>query len=95
MSDELPKSPVSRPLFVARQTYRRRRLMDAARLLPLLGLLLWAVPLLWRNAPEDGVASSGALIYIFGVWCALVLAAALLSARLQLRDGDEQSRSDG
>jgi hypothetical protein len=31
---------MKRPLFVARQTYRQRRLRDAARLLPLLAVFL-------------------------------------------------------
>ena len=34
---------------VARKTYRRRRLMDVARLLPVLGALLFAVPLMWPD----------------------------------------------
>ncbi|KMK66514.1 hypothetical protein [Puniceibacterium sp. IMCC21224] len=79
------------PLFLERQTYRRRRLMDAARFLPVLGLLLWAVPLLWQSGV---VASSGALIYIFGVWLTLVLAAFVLSFRLRLR-GDEPGADSG
>ena len=36
-AEDRPRRP---SLFLERRTYRRRRLMDAARLLPLLGLLL-------------------------------------------------------
>lgn len=79
------------PLFLERQSYRRRRLMDAARFLPVLGLLLWAVPLLWQRG---SVASSGALIYIFGVWLALVLAALILSLRVR-RSGIDDTGGDG
>lgn len=67
-------------LFLERGTYRRRRMMDAVRLLPLLGLALWLVPLLWP-LPEDSVAPlpmSVALRYVFGVWAGLILCCWLL-----------------
>ncbi len=66
--------------FVEQRTYRRRRLMDIARLAPLIGVLLFLVPLLWPEgdssaAPEGGGTSSmsSAMIYIFSVWVGLVL----------------------
>ncbi|MGY9048509.1 hypothetical protein P775_08175 [Puniceibacterium antarcticum] len=80
ISPERPRSP----LFLQRQSYRRRRLIDAARFLPVLGLLLWAVPLLWPTGEQEPVHSSGALIYIFGIWALLVLAAFVLSLRLKV-----------
>lgn len=61
----------ARPVFLARRSYRRRRLMDAARLLPVLGIVLVLLPALWSPAP--GVAQAG--IYLFAVWFALCLAA--------------------
>jgi len=68
-------------LFVERRTYRHRRLMDIARLLPLLGALLFLVPLMWPNpdpypAPDTsgGMAMSEAITYIFLVWTLLILA---------------------
>lgn len=64
-------------VFLERQTYRRRRLMDAARLLPVLGALLFAVPLLWPGAEDAGAAApmptSRAIRYIFLVWALLIL----------------------
>ena len=87
--------PPRSPLFVERQIYRRRRLMDAARLLPLLGVMLWLVPLLWRDAPGGGVATSGALVYIFGVWALLVLAAGMIAYRLPGRGGESGDGEDG
>ncbi|CUH82645.1 hypothetical protein SAMN04488093_1219 [Tropicibacter naphthalenivorans] len=72
------------PLFVERQTYRRRRLVDAARALPVLGLMLWWVPLLW-SLPEEPMPASTALIYIFLVWAGLVAAAGLLIYALQAK----------
>ncbi|MFP4328125.1 MAG: hypothetical protein ACLFQL_08955 [Paracoccaceae bacterium] len=78
----------SSPIFVQRQTYRSRRLMDAARLLPLLGACLFAVPLLWPDEDGGAIRTSRAMIYIFGVWTLLIVATALLSRRLG-RDGDD------
>jgi hypothetical protein len=63
------------PVFLERQTYRMRRLMDAVRLLPLLGVALWMVPLMWPlpEAESGGIAMSTALRYLFGVWLLLVV----------------------
>ncbi len=70
---------MSPPVFLGRHSYRRRRLMDAARLLPFLGMLLFAVPLLWPGADTAGVAdpmpTSRAILYIFSSWALLILAA--------------------
>jgi hypothetical protein len=66
------------PLFLHRDTYRRRRVMDAARLLPLFGAALLMVPLLW--AGDHGTASGA--VYVFVAWFGLIGAAALLSRRL-------------
>lgn len=71
-------------LFLERRSYRQRRLMDAARLLPVVGALLWLVPLLWPQSGADpamgaGVSTSSAMLYIFGVWTFLALAALLVS----------------
>lgn len=66
--------------FVDRRTYRRRRLMDLARLLPIFGALAFAVPLLWPDpdpypAPgsHGGLALSTAITYLFVVWALLIL----------------------
>lgn len=74
-----PRGAGSRPpLFVERHTYRRRRLMDTGRALSVLGLVLWFLPLLWLGGAEP-VPASTALIYLFGVWIALPLAALALN----------------
>lgn len=85
----LPVARVPRPLFLARGTYRQRRLRDAARLLPVLGGLLWMIPLLWPRGP-DGQLVSVALLYIFGVWAGLIGLACVLS-RLVREDEDSQT----
>lgn len=73
------------PMFLARQTYRRRRLMDAARLLPFLGIGFFALPVLW----EDGAETSEAVVYIFLAWAALIVLAALLARRLNRMPSDD------
>ncbi|WP_050603265.1 hypothetical protein [Ruegeria sp. 6PALISEP08] len=78
MSDESDKGqpPNVRPsLFLERQSYRRRRLTDAARLLPFLGALLFALPLLWpdKSSGDAAVPLSSAIFYIFVCWGALIV----------------------
>lgn len=82
-----------RPVFLERRSYRQQRLMDAARLAPVLGAVLWAVPLLWSEGP-GGMPTSRAILYIFGVWAALAVLAALVVRNL---DAEDESRrgSDG
>lgn len=80
------------PPFVERRTYRQRRLMDAARLLPTFGAVLFAVPMLWfaGTAPDTpgGAAplprTAAAGIYLFAVWAGLIVNAAWM-ARLLAR----------
>lgn len=79
------------PVFLERQSYRRRRLMDAARLLPLLGALIFAVPLLWPSPDASEIAGqearlvqmSDAILYVFASWALLIVLSVLfgLSAR--------------
>ncbi|KAA2313150.1 hypothetical protein DL237_15480 [Pseudooceanicola sediminis] len=131
-------SPRPGPLFLERRGYRQRRMTDAARVLPMLGLVLLAMPLLWPQgdgtsravavgsdvgsdlasdafpagadafpagadaftagggvdtafagadvatglAAPQVMATSHAMIYIFGVWALLALASAILVSRL-------------
>ncbi len=64
------------PSFVNQRTYRRRRLMDMARFLPLLGLVLFVIPLFWPVATDSGAVApqklSDAFQYIYGVWGGLI-----------------------
>jgi hypothetical protein len=76
-----------RPLFVEREIYRRRRIMDAARLLPGLGAALLLMPILWAR----GHGTASGVVYLFLVWFGLILAAAVLERRLSepLRETDD------
>ncbi len=69
---------VRTPLFLHRETYKRRRVMDAARLLPFLGTALLLLPMLWA---ESHLTSMGA-VYLFLAWFILILAGAVLARRL-------------
>lgn len=89
MSD--PKTNAT--LFLERRSYRRRRLMDALRLLPIVGVLLWLFPIFWPSA-KDGpeapasISMSGAVTYVFVVWFVLILSALVLWWALSKRAGE-------
>lgn len=77
--------PPREPLFLARESYRRRRLSDAARIVPWLGALLFAAPLVWSET-----ATAEAWRYIFTVWLLLIVIAFWIGRRLMRaeRSGD-------
>ncbi|RLL65048.1 hypothetical protein [Paenirhodobacter hankyongi] len=70
----MPRS-AGQPLFLARRSYRRRRMMDGARVLPLLGAVLLLLPGLWHAEAGTGPRTGAGGIYLFLVWCGLILAA--------------------
>ena len=69
------------PLFLERQVYRRRRLADAARVLPVAGLVALVLPVLWSAG--GGMSTASEAVYLFALWFLLILAAALLSRPLR------------
>ena len=81
------------PIFLERQSYRRRRLGDAAKLIPILGILLFLLPILWAGDAR----TSGGLVYLFAIWGALIVAMAVISRRLMQAepDADEVGSEDG
>jgi len=87
-------SPERGPVFLARRTYRRRRLGDAARLLPIVGALLVCIPLLWRNGSEAS-RTTDVMFYIFGLWIALAVLAGAISRYLRPSATDDGSRDPG
>ncbi len=80
-------------VFLQRRSYRRRRFLDAMKLLPILGIWLFVLPILWPEPLDETTSrtTSGALIYVFGVWLFLILLSAIfLRAYNALReDGDD------
>ena len=66
------------PIFLERESYRRRRLGDAAKLSPFLGFVLFLVPILW----EGKGSTAGGLVFLFTVWAFLIVSMYMLSRRL-------------
>lgn len=83
-----------RPVFLARRAYRRRRLTDAARLLPVVGLFLFLVPIFWHPADTPARDTAPGGLYLFGVWALLVLAAGVVAGRLARAAEDEEGPED-
>jgi uncharacterized membrane protein len=73
---------MKKPLFLAPQGYRQRRLRDAARLLPVLAAFLVILPMLWGDATSDIRQTGSDGIYLFAVWLFLIVAAGLLARHL-------------
>lgn len=76
-------TPSKASVFLERASYKQRRLTDAVRLLPFLGLVLWGIPLLWGAGEEAAKSNAAALLYVFGVWVMLIALTALIVPRLR------------
>ena len=63
------------PVFLERQSYRRRRVGDGAKFLPLLGLVLFLLPILWSHE----ATTAGGIVFLFTVWAGLIAVVAVLS----------------
>lgn len=74
--------------FLERQTYRRRRMIDGARLLPVIGGIAFVMPILWRTDTTPGASTAHGGLYLFAIWFGLILAAFALSRRLRNVAGD-------
>jgi len=68
-----------RPLFLERASFRRRRLGDAARVLPVLAMLLMLVPVWW--VPRS-LSYAGGAVWVFTLWAALIIAVRALHRAL-------------
>jgi hypothetical protein len=71
------------PIFLQRANYRQRRVRDAAKLIPFVGIVLWALPMSWAQSADEGHVGSEGLIYIFAVWVVLIVLAAFLASRIR------------
>jgi hypothetical protein len=85
---------MARRLFLERRTYRQNRLQDAARLLPVLGLVLVFAPVFIRGdaALMGGADLSNWLVYYFVVWIGLIVLTAFVSR--SLTRGDRTAPTD-
>ncbi len=79
-------TPESGPVFVEKRTYRRRRLVDAARMLPLLGVALVCIPLLWTGPEVAPTPTTHVMLYFFGVWLLLAIVSGVISRHLKGSD---------
>ena len=71
------------PLFLQRASYRQRRLRDAAKLMPVAGIVLWALPIAWSSETAEGQANSDGLVYVFTVWLLLIGFTAFFASRMR------------
>ncbi len=80
------------PVFLPEARYRQKRVRDAARLLPVLGVVLLLLPLLWiRSDAPDGVGNAASLLYVFGIWAGLIGGAFGLARALRADEGEEDA----
>lgn len=80
----------SRPMFLARESFRRRRLMDMARVLPFIGFVAVLLPLFWPAPEETAPATQNEMLYLFAVWVVLIISAAGIALRLTAAMDREQ-----
>lgn len=71
--------PPDRPIFLERAAYRRRRLRDAARLLPVVTIVALLVPVWLMPAALSG---AGGMVALFVLWFLVILASGVLHRRL-------------
>ncbi|MEO9649953.1 MAG: hypothetical protein ABJ360_19880 [Roseobacter sp.] len=84
-------------MFLERKSYRRRRMMDAWRLVAILGVVLWLIPVIWPTGPEIGAQTlemSRALYYVFGVWITLILLTLVLHRLLRGKPAEQTENLD-
>lgn len=76
------------PLYLAREPYKRRRLIDAHRLLPIGVFLLFLVPLVWGGGETDAAIGLGvrSYVHVFVVWGGAIALAAFISRALMRAD---------
>lgn len=71
--------PPDRPIFLERAAYRRRRLQDAARLLPVVALIALLVPV-W--VMPGALSGAGGMVLLFVFWLVVIICSGLLHQRL-------------
>ena len=85
----------TRPTFLDPESYRGRRLQDAARVVPILGCVLFLLPVLWLAPAGQEGRTATIFVYIFVVWALLILAAAGLSRGLSQGQKPREDEEEG
>jgi hypothetical protein len=88
--------PDGRPnrLFLERRGYIQRRVIDGAKLLPIVGLILFMVPLIWsRTGDANAIGTSNSTIYIFCIWLGLIVLGAILANRITASGAAQENKS--
>ncbi|UWR00996.1 hypothetical protein K3729_08645 [Rhodobacteraceae bacterium S2214] len=80
-------SAAKMPLYLARASYRQRRLRDVIRMLPFVGFLAWILPIMSGLIP----ATSSVGLYIFAVWVILIIVAAVITRSLSPEGSPDKS----
>ena len=83
-----------RAVFLEKASYRQRRLRDTLRMLPVLGVILWLMPLLWESGGAEASRTVMAVKYVFGVWMFLIVFAgglAFFGRKDATADADEDT----
>ena len=83
------------PLFLQRRPYRRRRKIDAARLLPVFGAFLLLLPMLWDPVARGSRGTVHDGLYLFVVWAGLIAVARLLAPSLTVEERPKTDEADG
>ena len=83
------------PLFLQRRPYRRRRKIDAARLLPVFGAFLLLLPMLWDPVARGSRGTVHDGLYLFVVWAGLIAVARLLAPSLTVDERPKPDERDG
>jgi hypothetical protein len=78
MPNIAPHPKAKMPVYLARASYRQRRLRDVVRVLPIAGFVAWILPVMSGRVP----ATSSVGLYIFAGWLVLILASALITHSL-------------
>ena len=78
-------TPPTKGIFLETAVYRRKRLIDAARMLPFFGVFLFIMPAVFivGSAP-----TASRWVYLFVAWIGLIIAAALIARALRGSETD-------
>ena len=83
------------PLFLQRRPYRRRRKIDAARLLPVFGAFLLLLPMLWAPPEGQGRGTVSDGLFLFLVFAGLIAVTSLMAPSLTAEEHRDPDGGDG